>query len=116
MTNQLKRFFIHIRLGKGKPPEDRLVEAATGITKILDKLSHGNFKNVYISSDGGCFGFVLGANCYAGTIRLALEAPDIDRQVSTGMPLRDGDGIFVVEIGEDFAESGHGVARAWLQH
>ncbi len=116
MPGQLKRFFIHIRLGKSAPPQDRILEAATNINKILHKLSHGNFKNVYTSSDGGCFGFVLGANCYAGTIKNALESPEIDISAGIRPTLRDGDGVFVIEIGEDFSESGHGVAKAWLQH
>lgn len=116
------KFMILIKLA-ANPSRQRLQEAATGIKEAVETITDKkDYQLVFVSEDGGCFGFLVKASLAARQIRYRVESPGKQDRYGhpvgpqAASPLRDGDAILVIELGDDFDGSRFSRAWTWLQH
>lgn len=119
MSKPEKSFLIHISLS-GNLTDTRLKEAATQIKGIINELSPDN-QLAYTSGEGSTFGFLIKSRLWASQITARINSPGEDSTVLNPAPvipspLRPGDNLLVLEIGDDLSQIGNSKVLAWFQH
>lgn len=113
-----RSYLLHVNLG-GKPSKSRIAEAAQQIKALVEQLSPDH-QLAYTSGDGSAFGFFLKSSLRAGQIAHRVVSPTLNdpkpAQVAPPSPLRNEDGLLVLEIGTDVSEVGKSRVQAWFQH
>ena len=102
----------------------RLQTLIPSLEAVLSNVSTEPIEQVFRSVTADVFGFFIRSRLVAPQIVAAIQSPgknrwqqDNDRIPDIEPFLQSGDGLMVVEIGEDFkAEVGFTRAGTWLQH
>ena len=120
--NETKRYLVILNLKSTEPA--RLQTLVPSLKAVLSNVSTEPIEQVFRSVTADVFGFFIRSRLVPRQIVAAIQSPgkalwqkDNDRIPDIGPFLQSGDGLMVVEIGEDFqAEAGFTRAGTWLQH
>ena len=116
-----RRYLVILSLKSTEPA--RLQTLVPTLKEVLSNVSTEPIEQVFRSVKADVFGFFIRSRLVAGQIVAAIESPgkdqwlrDHDRIPDIAPFLQSGDGLMVVEIGEDFkATVGFTRAQTWLQ-
>lgn len=116
-----RRYLVIINLKSAEPA--RLQTIVPPLKIVLSSVSTEPIEQVFRSVTADVFGFFIRSRLVAGQIVAAIESPgkkswqrDDDRIPDIAPFLQSGDGLMVVEMGEDFkATVGFTRAQTWLQ-
>lgn len=116
-----RRYLVILSLKSTEPA--RLQTLVPTLKEVLSNVSTEPIEQVFRSVTADVFGFFIRSRLVAGQIVAAIESPgedqwlrDHDRIPNIAPFLQSGDGLMVVEIGEDFkATVGFTRAQTWLQ-
>ncbi len=117
-----RRYLVILNLKSTEPA--RLQTLVPSLKDVLSNVSTEPIEQVFRSVRADVFGFFIRSRLVAGQIVAAIQSPgkkswqqDNDRIPDIAPFLQSGDGLMVVEMGEDFrAEVGFTRAGTWLQH
>ncbi len=120
-----RRYLIVFRYANDAQDRERVIESARGIKTLIESMSRGECKLAWTSTDGGSFAYFLRCEKAARWIYNEIMTPgqhgpghgryDPDEVVQSS-PMRRGDSLLVVELGEDYYGLGFSNAWTWLQH
>lgn len=113
-----KRYLVFIQIDR--PTVDRVARVAKGVQESFVALGIQYAENPIRSLQADQFAYVVRTKLNARQIKGALESPGADAlawDTQIAPFLTSKDGIFIIEIGNEFASTSHfGRVQAWLQH
>lgn len=115
-----RRYLVLLQLGDAAPA--RLKTLVPSLTTALQKISGGNFEQVFRSVTADAFGYFVQTHLNAGQLYAALESPTkgdwiYEDRIDVAPFLSNTDALFVMEVGDDY-RAGQRFSRpqTWLQH
>jgi hypothetical protein len=107
-----KTYLVFITIGTNETlTSARIAESAGMAKQTISKISDGEHKLAFASSDGAGYAFFLRCEKDARFIRAALDGAGEFQPT-----LRNNDSCLVVELGPDYSGQGFSQAWTWLQH
>ena len=119
--SETTRYLVILNLKSTEPT--RLQTLVPSLKEVLSNVSTEPIEQVFLSVTADVFGFFVRSRLVAGQIVAAIQSPgkNLWQQHNDRIPdiapfLQSGDGLMVLEIGEDFrATVGFTRAQTWLQ-
>lgn len=122
-----RKYLIQMRFAADHSDKARVVETVPQIKRIVEKISDSDCVLVWTATDGASFAYF--ANCERDSRwivnelmspgqhgnQFSMNRTDSPARKAEPSPMRTGDDLLVLEIGEDFTANGYSKGGTWLQ-
>lgn len=110
------RYLVQVRYAADEQDRRRILDSTVAIQRLLTEASDGETALAWSDGDGKGFGVFVRATLTAKALYDQLQSPTERNGWAPPSPMRNGDALMVIVVGEEFISRGFSKAATWLQH